>query len=67
MGEVIFIMTNKRKRVERKNDLVKLRRNQSQIESQQKENNAFAFNIGSYTKNVETQLVVYDKKVEQGG
>ncbi|OJF90990.1 hypothetical protein AX762_11515 [Alkalibacterium sp. 20] len=63
----MFIMKNKRKRVERKDDLVKLKRNQSQIEAQQKENNAFAFNIGSYSKNVETQLVIYDKKVEQGG
>lgn len=67
MGEVIYIMTAKRKRVDRRKDLVELQRNKSRIESRVQENNAFAFTIGSYGKNIETQCVIYDKKLEQGG
>lgn len=63
----MFIMIIQRKRVDRRKDKVELQRNKSRIEARSKENNAFAFNIGSYGKNIETQCVVYDKKIEQGG
>lgn len=63
----MFIMGNKRKKVARREDKVNLKRNRSQIEAREKENNVFSFNIGSYSKNVETQLVIYNKKLEQGG
>lgn len=67
MEEVKYIMITKRKKLDSKLDRVDLQRNKSKIEARSKENNAFAFNIGSYAKNVETQCVFYDKKLEQGG
>lgn len=63
----MFIMTAKRKRINRRKDRVELKRNKSRIEARTKENNAFAFNIGSYGKNIQTQCVIYNKKIEQGG
>lgn len=67
MGEVMFTMTKKRKKFDRRKDQVNLQRNKSKIEARTKENDAFSFTIGSYGKNIETQCVIYDKKVEQGG
>lgn len=67
MEGVTFTMTEKRKRVNRRKDKVELQRNRSNIEGRTKENRAFAFNIGSYGKNIATQCVIYDKKIEQGG